>query len=107
MIVLNQARCVECGEIVKSLHVHDFKRCTCGKTAVDGGNDYLKRSCNDPGYIEMSLQIANPTKAQQALFGLLIAIRARNAHLTAPIAGAYLNGWKALEAESDTQKVPF
>jgi len=29
-----------CNEVVESKHRHDFKRCPCGQTAVDGGDAY-------------------------------------------------------------------
>ena len=43
-IVKNAARCVHCGDIIESTHVHDFKWCSCKTIAVDGGHQYLKRS---------------------------------------------------------------
>lgn len=43
MIIRNRIRCRACGDTIESLHVHDFKWCSCGKVAVDGGTDYLKR----------------------------------------------------------------
>lgn len=44
MIISNKIRCKSCGDIIESKSVHDFKFCSCGKCAVDGGHDYLKRS---------------------------------------------------------------
>lgn len=32
------------GDIIESKNRHDFKFCSCGNCAVDGGHDYLKRS---------------------------------------------------------------
>lgn len=29
-------------EIIESTHVHDFKRCSCGDVAVDGGDAYSR-----------------------------------------------------------------
>lgn len=37
-------QCPHCGEVVRSKHRHDFVACGCGKTAVDGGDDYIKVS---------------------------------------------------------------
>ena len=43
-ITHNRIRCKHCGDVIESAHVHDFKWCSCGAVAVDGGHDYLKRS---------------------------------------------------------------
>ena len=43
-IIKNAARCKLCGDVIESKHTHDYKRCSCGAVAVDGGHDYLKRS---------------------------------------------------------------
>lgn len=44
-ITRNAIRCKHCGEVIESVHVHDFKFCSCGACAVDGGHDYLRRYC--------------------------------------------------------------
>lgn len=44
MIIHNKIKCKKCGDIIESTHRHDFKWCSCGQCAVDGGHDYLKRS---------------------------------------------------------------
>lgn len=31
-------------DVIESMYRHDFKWCSCGQCAVDGGHDYLKRS---------------------------------------------------------------
>lgn len=36
----NRCRCLTCNEIVESLHRHDYRQCSCGNVAVDGGTDY-------------------------------------------------------------------
>ena len=43
-IKTNKIKCNYCGDIIVSENRHDFKFCSCGKVAVDGGTDYLKRS---------------------------------------------------------------
>lgn len=40
-IIRNAIRCKKCGDIIESKTVHDFKFCSCGSCAVDGGHDYL------------------------------------------------------------------
>lgn len=47
MIIKNCVKYKSCGDIIISTHRHDFKRCSCGRVAVDGGYDYLKRSFTD------------------------------------------------------------
>lgn len=42
-IIRNAIRCNICGEIIESKSVHDFKFCSCGSVAIDGGHDYLRR----------------------------------------------------------------
>ena len=42
-IIKNAIRCKKCGEVIESENVHDFKFCSCGSCAVDGGHDYLRR----------------------------------------------------------------
>ena len=38
-IIRNAIRCKKCGDIIESKTVHDFKFCSCGSCAVDGGHD--------------------------------------------------------------------
>lgn len=53
-ILVNRIKCNKCGEIIESTHRHDFKFCKCGAVAVDGGNDYLRRSGNLENWEELS-----------------------------------------------------
>lgn len=39
----NIIRCKLCNDIIESKTEHDFKMCSCGKVAVDGGTEYSKR----------------------------------------------------------------
>jgi hypothetical protein len=41
------------------VHPHDFKTCSCGKTSIDGGTDYLRRVGHH--WAEMSELAPNPT----------------------------------------------
>lgn len=55
VVVVNKAQCKLCGDIIESVHRHDFKRCSCGEISVDGGKSYIKRSAKNMGnIIEMS-----------------------------------------------------
>ena len=42
-ILVNKIKCLKCGDIIESEDVHDFKWCSCGACAVDGGKNYLRR----------------------------------------------------------------
>lgn len=42
-IINNKIKCKKCGDIIKSKSTNDYKKCSCGAVAVDGGKDYLKR----------------------------------------------------------------
>lgn len=53
-IIKNCIKCKHCGDIIESTSTHDFKFCSCGKVAVDGGHCYLKRSDNPYDLEELS-----------------------------------------------------
>ena len=53
-IIRNAIRCKKCGDIIESQTVHDFKFCSCGACAVDGGHDYLRRCGNLEDWEELS-----------------------------------------------------
>ena len=53
-IIRNAIRCKKCGDIIESKTVHDFKFCSCGACAVDGGHDYLRRCGNLEDWEELS-----------------------------------------------------
>lgn len=42
-----KGQCLECGDIIQSMHRHDFVWCKCKKSFVDGGKDYFRAG----GYI--------------------------------------------------------
>ena len=54
-ILVNQIRCVKCGDLIESKSRHDFKFCSCGAVAVDGGKDYLRRCGNRDDWEECSI----------------------------------------------------
>ncbi len=41
-MIVNGVRCPECKEEIWSRSVHDFRYCSCEKTFVDGGREYLR-----------------------------------------------------------------
>ena len=44
---MNYIMCNHCKQVIRSKHRHDMKWCSCGKVAIDGGNDYVKVSFTD------------------------------------------------------------
>ena len=45
-ILVNKIKCKKCGDVIESTYTHDYKRCSCGNCAVDGGHEYLRRCFN-------------------------------------------------------------
>lgn len=54
-IISNIIKCKKCGDIIESKSTNDYKRCSCGAVAIDGGKDYLKRIGNEEDYEKMSI----------------------------------------------------
>lgn len=50
----NKIKCRKCGDIIESIDVHDFKCCSCGEVAIDGGREYLRRVGNKDDFEELS-----------------------------------------------------
>lgn len=67
LILRNSARCTHCGEEIESTHRHDFRSCSCGKMAVDGGHDYIRRI--GTGWIDTSIvaQVEEDDPSVQAI----------------------------------------
>lgn len=39
---MSKAMCASCGDVMESKHRHDFVKCKCGKSFLDGGDDYIR-----------------------------------------------------------------
>lgn len=50
----NQAKCLKCGDIIRSRNRHDYVECSCGAIAVDGGSWYCRRAGKTEDIEEMS-----------------------------------------------------
>jgi len=46
-LLLNQAQCKICREVIQSKHRHDYVSCKCGEISVDGGTSYVRRLARD------------------------------------------------------------
>jgi hypothetical protein len=53
-ILRNLAECPECHDVIESVHRHDYRHCSCGNIAVDGGKEYRRRSWRKEMPIERS-----------------------------------------------------
>ena len=58
-IISNKIKCKKCGDIIESKSTNDYKKCSCGAVAVDGGAEYLKRIGNENDYIKLSINKDN------------------------------------------------
>lgn len=58
-IIENKILCLKCNDIIESVHRHDYKECSCGYVAVDGGKEYLRRcfqgASPQDSYIDLSI----------------------------------------------------
>lgn len=54
-IISNKIKCKKCNDVIESKNTNDYKKCSCGAVAVDGGKDYLKRIGNEEDYEELSI----------------------------------------------------
>lgn len=52
----NAVQCLSCKEIIRSKNQHDFRQCSCGAIAVDGGSWYARRVGRLDGYVDMTEQ---------------------------------------------------
>ncbi len=67
-IIKNAIKCNHCGDVIESEHTHDYKTCSCGRVAVDGGHDYLRRaySTGRDDYTELSVCVDPASDAGQS-----------------------------------------
>ena len=45
-------KCTHCKSVIESKYTHDFRRCKCGKIAIDGGDDYTRIIFQEEGDFE-------------------------------------------------------
>jgi hypothetical protein len=43
---MSRGQCLDCEDIIESKHRHDFVRCECGNSFLDGGDDYIRGGGN-------------------------------------------------------------
>lgn len=66
MILRNSGICKQCKDHLVSRHRHDFVSCSCGKSFVDGGLEYLRRNVDN--FIETSIYSTDPLEVLQEGF---------------------------------------
>lgn len=52
-IFVNAAICHLCEDFIRSNNKHDFKYCSCGNVAVDGGSWYAKRNFKTTNFTDV------------------------------------------------------
>jgi hypothetical protein len=53
-IYSNAARCLKCGDVIRSRNRHDYVQCSCKALAVDGGSCYARRIGNPEDYEDLT-----------------------------------------------------
>lgn len=105
IIVRNSARCLDCGDEIESVDRHDFKYCSCGQVAVDGGKEYTRRVFKKHGrWVDTSIyaeQPATPTEIEESMELLALAkagaVPKPDVYANAPI----LHDWKIVPARAE------
>jgi hypothetical protein len=64
MILQNAAVCKVCKDEVWSVHRHDYRQCTCGSIAVDGGAEYLRRVGSSEDFDDRSVIVPESFKEE-------------------------------------------
>lgn len=67
-IIANKIRCRKCGNVIQSYSRHDYKPCSCGSIAVDGGISYLRRVGDMLAYEDLSVTTSDPFELQREVF---------------------------------------
>lgn len=53
VLIQNAVKCLECGEMLQSIHRHDYVKCSCPNgTMTDGGNEYHRYGGADMNKVE-------------------------------------------------------
>ena len=58
-------QCPSCKDIIFSRARHDFRFCSCGETAIDGGFDYTKVSFNEKYSVPKSIELEMSVTREQ------------------------------------------
>ena len=58
-ITRNAAHCLRCNTVIESKYRHDFQRCPCGDTFIDGGLDYIRVGFTDERSVSILTEYAD------------------------------------------------
>ena len=61
---VNAIICPGCGDTIYSRARHDFRTCSCGKTYIDGGFDYIRAGSKYPTGVNSKRITVNATKKE-------------------------------------------
>jgi hypothetical protein len=61
-VIVSAIKCNKCKDTIYSRARHDFRSCTCGAVAIDGGRDYTKVSGSE--FTSLDLDLGELTAAQ-------------------------------------------
>lgn len=59
---ITAVKCKLCGDTIYSRARHDFHRCSCGKVAIDGGQDYTAVTGEPANYDNLEIDVKTTIK---------------------------------------------
>jgi hypothetical protein len=65
IVIENKIKCHHCEDTIQSYSVHDYKKCSCGKCAVDGGTHYLHHTGWPEDYEDLSVVCNTPEEFEE------------------------------------------
>jgi hypothetical protein len=65
---MGSIRCLDCGDVITSKSTHDFVRCGCGNSFVDGGDSYTRAGGNIVFLSEQQVSDSIPTPTTRQRF---------------------------------------
>jgi hypothetical protein len=58
---MSKAMCILCDDVIESKHRHDFVKCKCGKSFLDGGDEYTRAGGYLIHYLDDEVKDADDT----------------------------------------------
>lgn len=66
---IDAVKCKKCKDIIYSRARHDFRRCQCGSTFVDGGFDYVRCGGDPlPEFVSINVDVEDESKVKEILY---------------------------------------
>lgn len=102
IVVRNSAFCLDCGDEIESKFGHDFRYCSCGQVAVDGGLEYCRRVYKDKArWIDTSIlaeQSATEADIRESVVLLALAKAGARPKSDVYSRAPLLDGWRIVDA---------